>query len=134
MLMTARDIITRLRTPMRSEFAWSCRAIFAAAPAMSVSSRQSERARHGEASGQLQPSTHRPIGPAGSHPPATPKDFSRSPRPVEAAPAQPTASPAANFDAIEWSSVQQNGVELRQSFAVPFARPRSGVSSPISIR
>jgi carbon-monoxide dehydrogenase small subunit len=76
-----------------------------------------------KASGQAQPSTHRPIGPAGSHPPASPKDFSRSPRPVEAAPTSPpTSSPAANFDAIEWSSVQRNGVELRQSFSVPFAR------------
>jgi carbon-monoxide dehydrogenase small subunit len=34
----------------------------------------------------------------------------------------PTASPVENLDSIEWSSVEQNGVELRQSFAVPFAR------------
>jgi len=76
-----------------------------------------------KASGQVSPSTPRPIGPAGSHLPATPKDFSRSARPLETTPAPEFTSPtAANFDAVEWSSVQRNGVELRQSFSVPFAR------------
>ena len=123
MLMTARDIITRLpdadEKRIRLELSGNlCRctgyvgiveAILSALATVS-------------ASGQLQPSTHRPIGPVGSHPPATPKDFSRSRRPVEAAQTPDPPSPTANFDAIEWTSVQRNGVELRQSFAVAFAR------------
>jgi carbon-monoxide dehydrogenase small subunit len=124
MLMTARDIITRLpdadEKRIRLEMSGNlCRCTGYVGIVEAVQSALATV----KAAGQLQPSTHRPIGPAGSHPPTIRKDFSRSPRPVEAAPAaQPTSSWAANFDAVEWSSVQQNGVELRQSFSVPFAR------------
>jgi carbon-monoxide dehydrogenase small subunit len=124
MLMTARDIITRLpdadEKRIRLEMSGNlCRCTGYVGIVEAVQSALATV----KAAGQLQPSTHRPIGPAGSHPPTIRKDFSRSPRPVEAAPAaQPTSSSAANFDAVEWSSVQQNGVELRQSFSVPFAR------------
>jgi carbon-monoxide dehydrogenase small subunit len=124
MLMTARDIITRLpdadEKRIRLELSGNlCRCTGYVGIVEAIQSALATV----KASGQVHPSTPRPIGPAGSHPPAIPKDFSRSPRPVEAAPApQPTSSPAANFDGIEWSSVQQNGVELRQSFAVAFAR------------
>jgi len=34
----------------------------------------------------------------------------------------PTAPFVGNFDAIEWTSIVRDGVELRQSFSVPFAR------------
>jgi aerobic carbon-monoxide dehydrogenase small subunit len=124
MLMTARDIVTRLpeadEKRIRLELSGSlCRCTGYVGIVEAVQNALATA----KAAGQLQPSTHRPIGPAGSHPPAIPKDFSRSPRAVEAAPAsQSAASPAANFDAIERTSVQRNGVELRQSFAVPFAR------------
>jgi carbon-monoxide dehydrogenase small subunit len=124
MLMTARDIVTRLpdadEKRIRLELSGNlCRCTGYVGIVEAVQSALATV----KASGQVQPSTHRRIGPAGSHPPAIPKDASRSPRPVEAAPAaQPTASPAASFDAVDWNSVQRNGVELRQSFAVPFAR------------
>ena len=124
MLMTARDIVTRLpdadEKRIRLELSGNlCRCTGYVGIVEAIQSALATV----KALGRVHPSTPRPIGPAGSHPPAIPKDFSRSPRPVEAAPApQPTSSPAANFDAIEWSSVQQNGVELRQLFAVAFAR------------
>jgi carbon-monoxide dehydrogenase small subunit len=124
MLMTARDIITRLpdadEKRIRLELSGNlCRCTGYVGIVEAVQSALTAV----KASGRAQPSTQRPIGPAGSHPPATPKDFSRSPRPVAAASAfHLTSSSAANFDAIEWTSVQRNGVELRQSFAVPFAR------------
>ncbi len=124
MLMTARDIITRLpdadEKRIRLELSGNlCRCTGYVGIVEAVQSALATV----KAAGQLQPSTHRPIGPAGSHPPTIRKDFSRSPRPVEAAPAaQPTSSPAENFDVIDWTSVERNGVELRQSFSVPFAR------------
>ena len=124
MLMTARDIITRLpdadEKRIRLELSGNlCRCTGYVGIVEAIQNALATV----KASGQTQPSMHRSIGPAGSHPPAMPKDFSRSPRPLGPAPvAQPTASPAANFDAVEWTSVQRNGVELRQSFAVAFAR------------
>jgi carbon-monoxide dehydrogenase small subunit len=124
MLMTARDIVTRLpdadEKRIRLELSGNlCRCTGYVGIVEAVQSALATV----KASGQIQPSMRRPIGPVGSHPPASPKDFSQSPLPAEAAPApEPTASPAANFDAIDWTSVQRNGVELRQSFAVPFAR------------
>jgi len=124
MLMTARDIITRLpdadEKRIRLELSGNlCRCTGYVGIVEAVQSALSAV----KASGQPRPSPSRRIGPAGSHPPAVSKDFSRSPRPVGTAPvSQPTASPSENFDSIEWSSVEKNGVELRQSFAVPFAR------------
>ena len=124
MLMTARDIVTRLpdadEKRIRLELSGNlCRCTGYVGIVEAVQSALATV----KAAGQLQPSTLRPIGPAGSRPPTIRKDFSRRPRPVEAAPAaQPTSSSAAKFEAVEWTSVQRNGVELRQSFAVPFAR------------
>jgi carbon-monoxide dehydrogenase small subunit len=123
MLMTARDIITRLpdadEKRIRLELSGNlCRCTGYVGIVEAVQSALATV----KASGQAQ-SMSRPIGPAGSHPPAIRKDFSRSPRPMEAAPTpQSKSSPTENFDAIEWSSVERNGVELRQSFSVPFAR------------
>jgi carbon-monoxide dehydrogenase small subunit len=124
MLMIARDIITRLpdadEKRIRLELSGNlCRCTGYVGIVEAIRSALTTV----KASGQLQPSIPRPIGPAGAHPPAVAKDFSRSPRPVEAAPTpRAMSAPAANFDAIEWSSVERNGVELRQTFAVPFAR------------
>jgi len=124
MLMIARDIITRLpdadEQRIRLELSGNlCRCTGYVGIVEAIRSALTTV----KASGQLQPSIPRPIGPAGAHPPAVAKDFSRSPRPVEAAPTpRAMSAPAANFDAIEWSSVERNGVELRQTFAVPFAR------------
>jgi carbon-monoxide dehydrogenase small subunit len=125
MLMTARDIITRLpdadEKRIRLELSGNlCRCTGYVGIVEAVKSALATV----KASGQVQLSAPRPIGPVGSHRPAAPKDFSKGPRPVEAAPAasDPTASPTANFDAIDWTAVQRNGVELRQTFSVPFAR------------
>jgi aerobic-type carbon monoxide dehydrogenase small subunit (CoxS/CutS family) len=84
MLMTARDIITRIpdadEKRIRLELSGNlCRCTGYVGIVEAVQSALATV----KASGQAQPSTPRPIGPAGSHPPATPKDFSRSPRPVE---------------------------------------------------
>ena len=124
MLMTARDIITRLpdadEKRIRLELSGNlCRCTGYVGIVEAVLSALTMV----KASGQAQPSPPRPIGPAGSHPPATPKDFSRRLRPMGAAPTpQPKSSPPENFETIEWSSVERNGVELRQSFSVAFAR------------
>jgi carbon monoxide dehydrogenase subunit G len=60
------------------------------------------------------------LGPVGSHPPSEPQDFSRSPK------AERTDRPvvqALDGLATDWAAVERDGVELRQSFSVPFARP-----------
>ena len=121
MLMTARDIITRLpdadEKRIRLELSGNlCRCTGYVGIVEAV------QGALATTSGQTRPSTDRPIGPVGSHPPAAPKDFSRSPTAAARIP-QPSAVQAENFDAIEWTSVQRNGVELRQSFSIPFARP-----------
>ena len=123
MLMTARDIITRLpdadEKRIRLELSGNlCRCTGYVGIVEAIKSALAEV----KASGQAQPLKPRSVGPTGSHAPAAPKDFSRSPRPVEAAPAPQSKSPAENFDAIDWTSVERGGVELRQSFSVPFAR------------
>ncbi len=124
MLMTARDIITRLpdanEKRIRLELSGNlCRCTGYVGIVEAIKSAMVAV----NSSGQVTPPTPRSIGPTGSHPPATPKDFSRSPRPVGAAPSsQSTPSPTENFDAIDWTSVERSGVELRQSFSVPFAR------------
>ncbi len=51
-----------------------------------------------------------------------PQDFSQRPVSSTAKPAASAPSPAENFDAIDWASVEREGVELRQSFAVAFPR------------
>ena len=75
----------------------------------------------------------RKIGPVGSHPPATPKDF-LDPAAAGAAKSQAARTVVENFDAVEWAPVERDGVELRQSFSSPSRAPRSGDFSPISIR
>ncbi|MGE3150320.1 MAG: SRPBCC domain-containing protein, partial [Pseudorhodoplanes sp.] len=63
----------------------------------------------------------RGVGPIGSHPPAVPSDRSRASSP--AAPAAPIAAAGSeSLDMVDWAAVEREGVELRQSFAVPFPR------------
>jgi carbon-monoxide dehydrogenase small subunit len=123
MLMTARDIAIRLpeadEQRIRLELAGNlCRctgyvgivkAIQAALTKLKDSPRPSPASRG--------------IGPVGSHPPVVPVDRSRTPAP--AAREAVTPIPAAgreNLDLIDWAAIEREGVELRQSFAVPFPR------------
>jgi carbon-monoxide dehydrogenase small subunit len=64
----------------------------------------------------------RSIGPVGAHPPTKQRGKPGTPVAVVLE-NTPTAASAAidNFDAVDWSPVERDGVELRQSFSVPFA-------------
>jgi carbon-monoxide dehydrogenase small subunit len=63
--------------------------------------------------------THRRLGPVGSHPPAASQHVSRS---ITAARASAPISPVLDGLATDWAAVERDGVELRQSFSVPFPR------------
>jgi carbon-monoxide dehydrogenase small subunit len=125
MLMTARDIVTRLPGAddkrIRLELSGNlCRCTGYVGIVNAVKSALIVV----KTSGHAEVTAHRGIGPVGSHPPVKPQDFSRSSRTVGAASIQqPIAPLASNFDAIDWTSVGRDGVELRQSFSVPFACP-----------
>jgi carbon-monoxide dehydrogenase small subunit len=123
MLMTARDIAMRLpdadEQRIRLELAGNlCRctgyvgivkAIQAALAKLKDAPRPSPGARG--------------IGPVGSHPPVVPSDRSRaSATATRAAVASTTAAGSESLELIDWTAVEREGVELRQSFAVPFPR------------
>ncbi len=122
MLMTARDIITRVpeadEKRIRQELSGNlCRCTGYVGIVEAVQS----ALKTVKASRPAVPLTGRSIGPVGSHPPTTPRDFSR--RPVSVEPKQhPPSAVVENFDAVEWTSIERNGVELRQSFSVRFPR------------
>jgi carbon-monoxide dehydrogenase small subunit len=123
MLMTARDIITRLpdadEKRVRLELSGNlCRCTGYVGIVKAIQSAQAAA----KAAGYTKPTSNGRIGPVGSHTPAAPQDFSQRPVSNAAKPAASAATPAENFDAIDWASVEQQGVELRQSFAVPFPR------------
>jgi carbon-monoxide dehydrogenase small subunit len=124
MLMTSRDIVVRLpeadEKRIRLELAGNlCRCtgyvgIVEAIKSTLASMKSSDRAL------EIPP---RRIGPVGSHAPAAPPDFSRGSVTTPIARTQPRASPrVGTVDAIEWAAVDREGVELRQSFSVPFSR------------
>jgi carbon-monoxide dehydrogenase small subunit len=123
MLMTARDIVTRIpdadENRIRQELSGNlCRCtgyvgiVEAVQSALKTISAPAPAARPADCR----------IGPVGSHPPATPKDFSRIPAAAGAAKAQAPSPVVENFDAVEWASVERDGVKLRQSFSVAFPR------------
>jgi carbon-monoxide dehydrogenase small subunit len=122
MLMTARDIITRLpdadEKRIRLELSGNlCRCTGYVGIVKAIQSAQTAA----KAAGLTKPAANGRIGPVGSHAPTTKQDFSQ--RSVSGRPAKPAAlSPAENFDAIDWAAVERQGVELRQSFGVPFPR------------
>ena len=123
MLMTARDIITRLpdadEARIRLELSGNlCRCTGYVGIVKAIQSAQAAA----KAAGLAEPTANGRIGPVGAHRPATPPDFSQRAATGAAKPATSTPSPAENFDAIDWAPVEQQGVELRQSFSVPFPR------------
>ena len=122
MLMTARDIVTRIpdadEKRIRQELSGNlCRCTGYVGIVEAVQS----ALKSVNASGPAARLADRKIGPVGSHPPATPTDFSRIPA-AGAAKAQAHAAVVENFDALEWAPVERDGVELRQSFSVGFPR------------
>ncbi len=121
MLMTGRDIITRLpdadEKRIRLELSGNlCRCTGYVGIVKAIQSAQAAASKAGLA----RQSASRGIGPVGSHPPAGAQDYSQ--RPAASARTQPVAAPAENFGAIDWPSVEREGVELHQSFSVPFPR------------
>ncbi|MBX9840606.1 MAG: 2Fe-2S iron-sulfur cluster binding domain-containing protein [Xanthobacteraceae bacterium] len=124
MLMTARDILTRLpdadEKRIRLELSGNlCRCTGYVGIVKAIQSAQAAVNK----AGITQKPASRAIGPVGSHPPATAQDYARRPTAESAArPVTTAASPAENFDAIDWQTVARDGVELRQSFSVSFPR------------
>jgi carbon-monoxide dehydrogenase small subunit len=121
MLMTGRDIITRLpdadEKRIRLELSGNlCRCTGYVGIVKAIQSAQAAANKAGLA----KLPAARGIGPVGSHPPAGAQDYSR--RPAATSRVQPVAAPAENFGAIDWQAVEREGVELRQSFSVPFPR------------
>ena len=121
MLMTARDIITRLpdadekNSPGAGQL---CRCTGYAA-----SSRRSRVRSPPKASGQVQPSTHRPIGPV-ARPSGDAKDFSKPARGRGRAGAQPTPSRPQFRARLDVGPAKRR--ELRQS--LPFLCTRRGLA------
>ena len=124
MLMTARDIVTRLpdadERRIRLELSGNlCRCTGYVGIVEAVRSALATAKTSGLA-GVLAP---RGVGPVGSHRPSKPQDFSQSsPAGKAGATALPAASGTENLDAIDWKAVERDGVQLRQSFSVPFAQ------------
>ena len=129
MLMMARDIVTRIPNAdeqrIRQELSGNlCRCTGYVGIVEAVQS----ALKTVKASGAAAPSTARTIGPVGSHPPTIAKDFSQDLVSqdlvsVGAARQQQAPSPVLeNFEAVEWGSIERDGVELRQTFSVPFPR------------
>ena len=125
MLMTARDIVTRLpdadERRIRLELSGNlCRCTGYVGIVEAVQSALATVKTAGHGGGV----PRRGVGPVGSHRPAKPQDFSRAAPAVRAEQKQQAATLGGEgFDAIDWGAVERDGVELRQSFSVPFARP-----------
>ena len=120
MLMTARDIVTRLpdadEKRIRLELSGNlCRCTGYVGIVNAVQS----ALKTVKASGQAAAIAPRRLGPVGAHAPGKPQDSSQVVRSIKIG--TPAAAPAVeNLDAIDWKAVERDGVVLRQSFAVPF--------------
>jgi aerobic carbon-monoxide dehydrogenase small subunit len=120
MLMTARDIVMRLpqadEKRIRLELSGNlCRCTGYVGIVAAV------RSALTKAAADVEP--RRRLGPVGSHPPARPREPSRSSRATHGASTdQPPAAAVVGLDAVDWTIVERDGVELRQSFSVPFPR------------
>jgi carbon-monoxide dehydrogenase small subunit len=119
MLMTARDILLRLpqadERRIRLELSGNlCRCTGYVGIVAAVQSALSRT------SGRAGATPRSRVGPIGSHPPSMPQDYSR---PFDAARASRPPAPILDGLATDWAAVERDGVELRQSFSVPFARP-----------
>jgi aerobic carbon-monoxide dehydrogenase small subunit len=124
MLMTARDIVTRLadadETRIRLELSGNlCRCTGYVGIVQAVQSALATV----RASGQAEVAPRRGIGPVGAHSPATPQNVSPNVRAANLEWPLPTSPAAENLAAVDWGSVERDGLVLRQSFSVPFARP-----------
>ena len=124
MLMTGRDILTRLpdadEKRIRLELSGNlCRCTGYVGIVKAIQSAQGAA----KAAGYGKSATNGRIGPVGSHRPTVPQDFSR--RAVSGGTTKPVAASSApdeSFDAIDWGSVERQGVELHQTFSVSFPR------------
>ena len=124
MLMTARDVLTRLpdadEKRIRLELAGNlCRCTGYVGIVKAIQSTQAQLKSSG---GGATPAARR-IGPVGSHPPIEAREHSHSPASGTRAPnVAPAPAVAENIDQVDWAAVEREGVELRQTFTVPFAR------------
>ena len=123
MLMSARDIITRLpdadEKRIRLELSGNlCRCTGYVGIVHAV---QSALAKV-KASGLADRPARKSLGPVGSHRPAAPTDFLRRRTNAQTPIAQPSEPIVGISTAVDWTSVERDGIELRQSFEVPFAR------------
>ena len=123
MLMTARDIVTRFpdadEKRIRTELAGNlCRCTGYVGIVKAIQDALSKL----KAAPVAAPARRR-IGPVGSHPSAVRKRGAPSTmsgeRPLIAL---PSAAGHENIDLVDWKAVEREGVELRQSFRVPFPR------------
>jgi len=124
MLMTARDIATRLpdadERRIRLELSGNlCRCTGYVGIVEAVKSALATLKTSGHAGAPAD----RGIGPVGSHPPTKPQDFSQGIPAARGARKQAEAKGADGFASVDWAAVERDGVELRQSFSIPFARP-----------
>jgi len=123
MLVTARDIVLRVPSPderrIRLELSGNlCRCTGYAGIVSAVQSVSSKT------SGQAAAARSK-LGPVGSHPPATPQTFSQqdfSQRHFSPPPKATTPGQVLDGLATDWAAVEREGVEIRQSFSVPFDR------------
>ena len=124
MLMTARDIVTRLPSAderrIRLELSGNlCRCTGYVGIVAAVQSALAE-AKTLTQNGDRE---RRTVGPVGSHRPVRSQGMARIvPGSKRKSQEPPAVSIPENLGTIDWAAVERDGVELRQSFSVPFDR------------